>query len=441
MRQSVAADRDLYALLDLKPTAKSNDIRAAYRRAALVAHPDKGGTKEAFHALKLAFEILSCSTTRRLYDQTYTQRLKLRRHQLKRANSCVDSIAPEAKHRRKSASQRTGPCVLTRTQVEVSAVDDALEHMRMLLQSMTAPQRVSAIRTTSSDVRRLLLAFMQKPRTVQPVASRTSSFVKPSRGYKTLKRCVPLSGDSGVRAIHSALGTRYRAHLVIRGLRLYTNTSDYEAAIEHHIIFVQMRDAVAAEAATDPSVWTKPDKLLGIMQGVLIGNGSSEKAIGLHVFVYTRARPWLDNDTYITSPVMRLSEAVSLYARLISAQNESWESLRTQWDSLLQLKQKAPTTKMLPKVDAEKMVDQARQRALHRQFHQAEQRVKRALRHEEFVAQKANALAAREKRRSALAEARALALERKAAKQRKRMWQVRRKLCKCMTMEDIMQGA
>lgn len=60
--------RDLYAILGVKPTADDEDIRKAYRRAALKYHPDKQAGKSeneketanaAFKEVSSAYEILS----------------------------------------------------------------------------------------------------------------------------------------------------------------------------------------------------------------------------------------------------------------------------------------------------------------------------------------------------------------------------------------------
>merc|ERR1712023_295885 len=142
--------------------------------------------------------------------------------------------------------------------------------------------------------------------------------------------------------------------------------------------FVQMRDAVAAENASGPCLWTNPEKLLAILKGVLIDN-SSESLSDIHTYVYMRARPWLDKDTYITSPVMQLAQAVHLYARL-TAQSASWDSLRSEWLHL-QRKQRSQT-KGPSQQDPECIVDKARQKALIHRFKQAERTVKRAMKRE-----------------------------------------------------------
>uniref|UniRef100_A0A7S4ST05 J domain-containing protein n=1 Tax=Alexandrium monilatum TaxID=311494 RepID=A0A7S4ST05_9DINO len=59
---------DHYAALGLPRSADDAAVRAAYRRQALLAHPDKGGAEEAFHAVYAAFKTLSNSRERAAYD-------------------------------------------------------------------------------------------------------------------------------------------------------------------------------------------------------------------------------------------------------------------------------------------------------------------------------------------------------------------------------------
>ena len=64
-----AADLDLYAVLGVSPTASTEEIRAAHRRAARATHPDLGGDPERFHAVQLAWEILGDERRRADYDR------------------------------------------------------------------------------------------------------------------------------------------------------------------------------------------------------------------------------------------------------------------------------------------------------------------------------------------------------------------------------------
>jgi curved DNA-binding protein CbpA len=64
---------DFYAILDLKPSASTDDIKKAYRRLALVHHPDKNlnnrqQAEEKFKAISKAYETLSDPDKRREYD-------------------------------------------------------------------------------------------------------------------------------------------------------------------------------------------------------------------------------------------------------------------------------------------------------------------------------------------------------------------------------------
>lgn len=57
-----------YAVLGVKTNASSEELKRAYRRCVIATHPDKGGTPEAFQAVRDAAEVL-CDEDRRLeYD-------------------------------------------------------------------------------------------------------------------------------------------------------------------------------------------------------------------------------------------------------------------------------------------------------------------------------------------------------------------------------------
>lgn len=324
------------------------------------------------------------------------------------------------------------------------AINVALGCMRTLLQSMTAAQRLAALESVSPCVRSALLSFMQMPQSAQAPSEAAPTDPKKILGYNKLNRCKPLPAQSGVRVLKSSVGIRYRAHLVIKGLRLYTSTLSHIEAIGHHIIFVQMRDALAAESGKDPSIWTNPQKLLGILHGVLAENNTSAKMIDLHVFVYMRGTPWLTKDTFIVSPVMQLDKAVLLYARLLHAQCTSWEALRTEWVNLLQFKQKSKANGPF-RAEAEMIADQARQKALNFRLRQAEKAAIRAMKRGDQMAKKARAAAEREQQRLLVAGSKAEVMKRKEARRQLLMWRARRKClrqgpCKDMTMDDIMNS-
>ncbi len=61
---------DLYDILGVPRDAKLRDIKAAYRKRAAAAHPDKGGSDDELQAINAAYETLSDADKRRRYDET-----------------------------------------------------------------------------------------------------------------------------------------------------------------------------------------------------------------------------------------------------------------------------------------------------------------------------------------------------------------------------------
>jgi len=65
--------KDYYSLLEIHRDATENDIKKAYRKLALVFHPDVNTSKDAeekFKNLSEAYAVLSDSRKRLIYDQT-----------------------------------------------------------------------------------------------------------------------------------------------------------------------------------------------------------------------------------------------------------------------------------------------------------------------------------------------------------------------------------
>lgn len=62
------APPDHYAVLEIAITATESDVRLAYRKRALVTHPDKGGDEEEFKRCVTAYETLLDAPKRREYD-------------------------------------------------------------------------------------------------------------------------------------------------------------------------------------------------------------------------------------------------------------------------------------------------------------------------------------------------------------------------------------
>jgi DnaJ family protein C protein 9 len=61
---------NLYEILDIDKRASMEQIKKAYRKAALKHHPDKGGDAEKFKAVSVIHSILSDPQKRKLFDDT-----------------------------------------------------------------------------------------------------------------------------------------------------------------------------------------------------------------------------------------------------------------------------------------------------------------------------------------------------------------------------------
>ncbi|KAF6215674.1 hypothetical protein GE061_000005 [Apolygus lucorum] len=67
----IEGSQDYYEILDVSRDASDVDIRRAYKKLALLLHPDKNnapGAAEAFIVVVTAFEVLSSEEKRREYD-------------------------------------------------------------------------------------------------------------------------------------------------------------------------------------------------------------------------------------------------------------------------------------------------------------------------------------------------------------------------------------
>lgn len=59
---------DYYKILGVSKDASDNEIKKAFHKLALLNHPDKGGDKETFQKINVAYETLSDTDKRREYD-------------------------------------------------------------------------------------------------------------------------------------------------------------------------------------------------------------------------------------------------------------------------------------------------------------------------------------------------------------------------------------
>src|SRR5215204_1884238 len=63
------AKRDYYEVLGVGKNASADELKKAFRRAAIEHHPDKGGDEVKFKEINEAYEVLKDDKKRQRYDQ------------------------------------------------------------------------------------------------------------------------------------------------------------------------------------------------------------------------------------------------------------------------------------------------------------------------------------------------------------------------------------
>lgn len=470
------SNRNLYAELRLQPSASASDIRTAYRRAALLAHPDKGGNALAFHAITFAFEVLSCPTSRQLYDKARQQSKQQKGSRAK--VSAAARKAPNAaaagymftrggKRKREPASadkaekcQRTSPpseeaddC--DTTQCESPGGEDgddtghdkpaeapvdiniytSLKMLRDTLQHYSPTQRRTAISQMPTDVRSELLACMSGKYAHEHVgnASKTSEKVQAQQKEPHVSSWYRGTDVRTVKHVHK---TTYLAQLRLRNLRVYTRAqTDFGVAVSHQMALTEARHAIEA---TDQDIWDKPHDFSKVFMDALTSSGIQQNEFGLSVFIFMRADEHISRSSTITSPVMPLEDAVAAHSRLLAARQHSWAQLRLEWVKLMRQTQHA-RLQHLTQTQAEAIADKAHLELLDKRLKHAVSTVGRALDARNRIREKMKRATVQLQRREKKTKAAIVKLseqKQRAAMAARRKWYRRADL----TMDEILQG-
>lgn len=369
------AHGNLYAVLRLQPSASASEIRSAYRHAALHAHPDKGGSTVAFHSIALAFEVLSCTASRLLYDKLLKERRVIRgavtrtKSDRKFRNRRVSPpLCPSSKRKHADAMGSASRFNETASELKTKASLEtiyALKRLQNAICDLPKPHRKLAISRMSPKLRRELLDYMVNQSTSmpcldQPKVNQSSS--RRVRGQDSFTR------GTDIRALKLVHKTTYQVQLRIRHLRMYTKAQDkIDIAIQHQMCLVEARHALESSGEC---IWADPQEFNNVITDTLKRFGTSIEDLGLSVFISMKADDYICRPAAITSPVMGLQEAVTMHARLSKARKTSWTHLRAEWIPLMQKTQRS-RVKNLSLNQVAEIVDMAHLKFLQRRLRQA----------------------------------------------------------------------
>lgn len=337
-----SSKHDLYALLSIQPDVSEAAIRTAYRQAARVAHPDKGGSKEKFHLVAVAFEVLSCPIARALYDrqrQHSSTRPASWGVPQKRGGAATEksSQAPRAKRRRCADASRD------------NQASCAMERLRKVLQGLDPQDRRAVIGSLTPCTRSALSDFMQKVRTTPARAN----FAPRRLGRRG---CSAKATSGTVRTKHYAHCTRYFAQVQFGALSLYTSAqTELETAIDHRIMLARLCQAMAAVRSVHPKFWEDHVVSSRTCEAIFKEYQTSADDLGLRVWVRMTATEWLPKSCVISSSVMPLPCALELHGKLRRAKLASWNAFRAGWIDL-------QVRRGIRQEQAEASVDEAKRR-------------------------------------------------------------------------------
>ena len=293
---------DLYTLLQVKQHATAEEIKAAFKKRALEVHPDKGGSKEAFHLVYRALETLSDPEARKRYDGRYEVPLGMsstpRSTPSKMQKPPFCRKFPFAKQRSKSdlgshksnaggGDRKTQPAYMTRCIAEVHD----------LLKQLPRDVRFEVIRKEFSQQQRLLLEKWMgetvekqaSPPVLQdiPSASRDAKCFPDSARVKFQTRDAhrrgkespkaSRKGKSGHAGIHRSGGC-YRASVSLEAVRIFGKTTNLPTALEDLMLLTSAKQKMLSGHSDDAF----EDRLEQSLMSACMEQGKSYQTLTLH---------------------------------------------------------------------------------------------------------------------------------------------------------------
>lgn len=352
---------DHYTALGLvrSPATAAEAVRAAYRRRALLAHPDKGGSDKAFFAVHAAFRTLSCPRKRAAYDAQLTQLAAGRRRCRLGAS---DGLQPSTK----AQPPDIRSCALERLERLISVAPK--DQRRELLDRLPGP--VSQALLTWMSARRATPTAVVNA--VRAPKARRSGAVTEASGEEDGGRCSCSSGSDdvdepqadpneaelaprtaggaasvprgrpwhgrGCQGVHrvGSQARLYQASVFCLNLVVASRSVEaIEKAVHHHTALTLLKGSLdgmrlGQGAAPAPEPHALADSFRRALAATCEAAGLEEEDLGLSFRPVVSALAEVGRQIHGRTTT-DLDAALAQRARLLAAKQAGWHELRSAW--------------------------------------------------------------------------------------------------------------
>ena len=300
---------DLYTLLQVKQHATAEEIKAAFKKRALEVHPDKGGSKEAFHLVYRALETLSDPEARKKYDRRYevpvgmSSMPRSAHGKMRRPQSCRKF--PFAKQHKQPSKSDLGSHKSNAgggdrtTQPQRAYVTRCIAEVHDLLKQLPRDVRFEVIRKDFSQKQRLLLekwmgetvekpASPPVPQDIRP-ASRDVKCFPGSARMKFQTRDAHRRGKESAKAGHkcktghAGIGRsgwgNYRAAVSLEAVRIYGKATNLPTALEYLMLLTSAKQKMLSGGHSEDAF---EDRLEKSLMSASMEQGKSYQTLTLH---------------------------------------------------------------------------------------------------------------------------------------------------------------
>ena len=317
--------KSFYDVLVVNHDATLDEIKQAFKRRALQVHPDKGGSKEQFHAVYQALEILSDQEARKRYDF----RLKSGGPQVPAKRKAESTSATCATRPSKPARSNTRESGYGESKPLPRELQKILSRIHELLKEFDRNVRQEIIVREFSQQQRLLLEQW----IVDHAEQRNPDFSAPDKQTKVQEASSRLvlrePGGSQVRRKSKNLRKtekkyhmrgiypcskpgKYIASVSFHGLEIQSGGMDLPTALEYLVLLTAVKQKMNTYDAT-----CFAEHLEEALMSSALEQGRNLQELSIYFAVQQRTAMFMGNNSKLRTPrVKNIRQVVKIYKLL-----------------------------------------------------------------------------------------------------------------------------